>query len=75
MKSAKYTLSDSESDVEDMDVDNDDFIFDTEFINFLSTDLEFENDQLPPVKVMRIFYSFLESFTFRYNIILSIGER
>lgn len=52
MKPARYTLSDSESDVEGIEADNDDFIFNTEPINFITTeDQEFQNNLLSPAKV------------------------
>lgn len=55
---ATYTMSDSEPEVEDMamDFDNDDFIFNNEPINLMSSDdeQEFLNSLLSPVKV-RIF--------------------
>lgn len=69
MKSAKYTMSDSESDVEAFELDNDDFIFNTEPISSMSTDdQELQNNLLSPVKVRTFSFTNIINSTFKISI-------
>lgn len=69
---ATYTMSDSEPEVEDMDMDfdNDDFIFNNEPINLMSSDdeQEFLNSLLSPVKVRIFIFIQVPRDTFYCNV-------